>query len=120
MTSSASRAAILAGGRTYAAAPSSAASRGMPYTTQLASSWAKVTAPRARIRSSPSAPSRPMPVSRQPAAPAPYSAATDSNSTSTEGRQECRGGSSLSRSDAVADHQVPVRRGQHDPAVPAR
>ena len=43
------------------------------------------------------APSRPIPVSRQPRPTPPYSCATDSNSTSTDGRQECRSGSSVSR-----------------------
>ena len=50
------------------------------------------------MSSRPAAPSRPMPVSRQAAAAAPYSRATDSNSTSTDGRHEWRSGSCVRRS----------------------
>jgi hypothetical protein len=41
------------------------ASRGMPKTTQLASSYASVRAPACFIRSNPSAPSAPFPLQRQ-------------------------------------------------------
>ena len=65
----ASMASAMAGsGRTCSAAPSSIASRGMPKTTQVASSCAMVRAPAWRILSSPCAPSAPMPVSSTPTA----------------------------------------------------
>ncbi|EAU64258.1 hypothetical protein STIAU_1721 [Stigmatella aurantiaca DW4/3-1] len=83
---------------TCLAAPRRMASRGMPKTTELASSWASVTAPERLSASMPSAPSRPMPVSRQPMARPPSSRAADSNSTSTEGRHEWRSGPFVSRS----------------------
>jgi len=59
---------------------------------------ASVIPPARRMASSPSAPSRPIPVKRQPIAAAPSSRATDSNRTSTDGRQEYRSGPTVSRS----------------------
>ena len=50
-------------GITTSTAPSAMASLGMPKTTQVASSWAMVRAPGRAARSSPRAPSSPMPVS---------------------------------------------------------
>ena len=64
------RRAILSGGSTAQASPASRTARGMPQTAQLASSWARIDPPQATRRDAPSTPSRPMPVSTTPSAPA--------------------------------------------------
>src|SRR5713226_6088579 len=61
------------------------ASRGMPNTTQLASSCAIVNALAFFISRRPSAPSSPIPVIKMPTALAPAAWATDRNSTLTLG-----------------------------------
>ena len=65
---------IAAGGRT-SCAPRSAAFLGMPYTVELASSWAIVSPPARCTSPRPSAPSRPMPVSTTATPPAPATVA---------------------------------------------
>ncbi len=60
------------------------------------SSWASVRAPFSRMRSSPAAPSRPIPVSSAPAIVPEKKSASESNSTSTEGRCPCTGSCSES------------------------
>jgi hypothetical protein len=79
---------ISSSGRTAFAAPSAIAAFGIPKTTQVLSSSAKVAAPAFRSARSPRAPSSPMPVRRMPIARGPAAAATDWKSTSTLGR--CR------------------------------
>ena len=79
---------------TRAAASRRIASLGMPNTTQLASSWAIVSAPASRISLSPRAPSSPMPVMMIPRAFAPAHFAAERNNTSTEGRWRFTGGPS--------------------------
>ncbi len=71
---------------TSSTAPRAMASRGMPNTTQDASSWASVCAPASFISSRPCAPSSPIPVMRTPIAPAPAACAAERKSTSTLGR----------------------------------
>ncbi|KAG1304503.1 hypothetical protein G6F62_015703 [Rhizopus arrhizus] len=67
------------------------ASRGMPNTTQLASSCAIVWAPARCIASMPAAPSLPMPVKMTPMAFLPAAMAAELNNTSTEGRWRLTG-----------------------------
>jgi hypothetical protein len=86
--------AIRSRGSTSTTAPSAMASFGIPKTTQLASSWARVCAPARRISRSPAAPSSPMPVRITPAAFGPAASAADRNSTSTLGRWRETGGAS--------------------------
>src|SRR5262249_48049146 len=72
---------IAPSGRTCCAAPSSTAARGMPYTTDVVASCANVVAWRSRIARSPSAPSRPIPLSTTPIALGP---SADSERRSTD------------------------------------
>ena len=72
--------------------------RGMPNTTQVASSCAMVRAPVRRSSTIASAPSAPMPVSITPIAWPPAARAIERNSVSTEGRCRFTGGSSVTRS----------------------
>ena len=80
--------AIFSRGATSSTPPAAIASRGIPNTTQLASSCAIVYAPESCISRKPSAPSLPMPVRITPMALLPAFCAADRKSTSTEGR--CR------------------------------
>src|SRR5262249_52044898 len=73
--------AISPSGRTRSAAPREMASLGIPKTTEEASSCAIVKPRARRIASKPSAPSRPIPVSRHARARSPISSAMDSKST---------------------------------------
>ncbi len=86
-----------ASGSTSSAAPAAIASRGMPKTTQLASSWQMFQAPASRIARIALAPSAPMPVSIRPRALGPTTRAADSNSTSTEGLWRLTGSPSRTR-----------------------
>src|SRR5450432_3469548 len=86
--SEASASVIWSNDKTRSAAPRSMASLGMPKTIEDASSCAKVKAPVRRSAKSPSAPSLPIPVNRHAVVCGPSSCATDSKSTSTEGRHE--------------------------------
>ena len=79
------RGAMRVSGSTSSAAPAAMASRGMPKTTQLASSWQMLKLPASRISFIAFAPSAPMPVSMMPTALGPATRAADLNSTSTEG-----------------------------------
>ena len=99
------RRAILSGGRTAQARPASRTARGMPQTAQLASSCAITEPPQATSRAAPSTPSRPMPVSTTPSAPAPKTAPTDANIGSTEGMQP------LELRPLVKPHHQRARRG---------
>ena len=105
--------AIRSGASTSTAALSRTASPGMPKITLDASSWAIVSAPASRIRRSPSAPSRPMPVSRMPTDSRPQHVATESNRRLIEGRKPFTGGPP-SKLDAVAvDAHVAIRSRRH-------
>src|SRR5258708_3752644 len=86
---------IWASDTTFSTAPQAIASFGMPNTTQLSSSWARVAAPSLRISSSPLAPSSPIPVMMMPSALRPPYCAADRNSTSAEVRCRDTGGPSL-------------------------
>src|SRR5450830_16928 len=76
---SVSAAAILSGDRINVAASSLIASPGIPCTTELPLSWAKVTAPFSFSRRNSSAPSRPIPVSRPATTSPPYTSASERN-----------------------------------------
>ena len=86
-----------ASGSTSCAAPCAMASRGMPKTTQLASSWQTFQLPASRIVFIARAPSAPMPVSITPSAFGPTTRAAESNSTSTEGLWRFTGSPSRTR-----------------------
>ena len=91
------RGAIAGKGSTSCTAPAAMASRGMPKTTQLASSCATFQLPASRIRRIALAPSAPMPVSMTPSACGPTTRAADSNSTSTDGLWRFTGSPSRTR-----------------------
>ena len=97
--------------RTCAAAPRRCAARGMPNTTDVASSWAMVTSPRRRRASRPAAPSSPMPVSSTPTLRAARRArrATRTARRPTAGAASPGRGSSTMRS-SRADPEVGVAR----------
>src|ERR1700730_11174210 len=80
---------------TLPTAPRAIASFGIPKTTQLSSSCARVEAPSLRISSNPLAPSSPIPVIMIPRALLPAYCAADRNRTSAEGRCRDTGGPSL-------------------------
>ncbi len=96
-TSLAAAAAMPAGGKSAAQAPTAAAAPGMPHTTLEASSCAITLPPASAMLRAPAAPSWPMPVSTTPSDAAPNVAATLLNRGSTAGRQKCTGGSSPMR-----------------------
>ncbi len=73
------------------------ASRGMPKTTQLASSWQTFQLPASRMVFMARAPSAPMPVSITPRALGPTTLAALSNSTSTLGLWRLTGSPSRTR-----------------------
>src|SRR5258706_7001319 len=82
-------------GTTLSTPPSLIASLGMPKTTQLASSCARVRAPASCISNRPRAPSSPIPVMITPSAFLPACLATERKSASTEGRCRLTSGPSL-------------------------
>src|SRR6516162_25088 len=88
--------AISGSGNTAEHRPACATERGMPQTTQVASSWAMTLPPLATISVAPRVPSVPMPVSTSASAAEPHTAAPEENSGSTEGLQKLIGGSSPS------------------------
>src|SRR5262245_30643271 len=77
---------------TSSASPPSITERGIPYTAQLAWSWAMHQPPRARTAFTPSSPSAPMPVMTTQSALPGTASASDLNITSTDGRNEFTGG----------------------------
>src|SRR6266849_4681616 len=92
-SSSAIRSAISPSGNTASTPPMCTAAVGMPAITADPLSWAIPPPPAARIARTPSAPSRPIPVSTTPTLRAPKTRATERNSGSAAGRTPHTGGS---------------------------
>src|SRR6185437_800427 len=67
--------------------PAATAAAGIPYTTQLSSSWASTWPPARRIARSPSTPSSPIPVRTTATHAPPHTSATDSKRTDPDGRK---------------------------------
>src|SRR5439155_7545236 len=78
--------AIPSGGNTSLVAPILMACPGMPWTTELSSSWTMVKAPASFNPFSSSAPSIPIPVSRTPTELGPKTALTERKRNDAEGR----------------------------------
>src|ERR1035437_4793333 len=100
------RGAISSSGSTAEQRPACATWPGMPHTTLVGSSGARMLPPAAAIACAPRKPSEPMPVSTRPSTFGPQTSAAEENSGSTAGLQKLTSGPSSSAMTAMPSRRT--------------